>query len=168
MAKFLIVGIDDPYGKTPLQPDIINSSGNKLWGMTGLTMGLYNQLFDRYNLYEVNEEHGPALGRVRAMKILNNIDKRYVNTYVICLGREVASAFGMYRAEPLKFRNIKLNTMGALVPHTSGVNRWYNEVANVRAATEFMQTVASVAAGEIDEYLINPELYDKIYESNEV
>jgi len=161
MAKFVVVGIDDPYGKTPLQPDILNSSGQKLWGMTGLTMVRYAQLFERYNLFDVDESHNMKAARFKAMNILVGINTRYVNTYVICLGRAVAGAFGLYDATPLQFKEIKNKVMAAYVPHTSGVNRWYNDPSNVRAATEFMQSVGAVAVGELDEYLINPSLFEE-------
>lgn len=151
MSKVVIVGIDDPYGKTPLQPDILNSSGQKVWNMTGLTMTQYVRFISRYNLYKVDEEHNWALGRYRAEAIVGATHSYYVKTYVACLGREVADAFGLIHAKPLYFKSIRKNTSAAYLPHTSGLNRWYNRESNRLQATEFMRQLGLVAIGEIDE-----------------
>lgn len=152
MAKFMIVGIDDPYGKTPLQPDILNSSGQKVWNMTGLTMIQYVRAFERKNLYEIDERRTGLGGQLKANRILLAVDTRYTPTYIICLGKMVAEAFGIMRAKPLTFVKLQRdNIWGAYLPHTSGLNRWYNKHENVRAATEFMQSVAAAATGEIIE-----------------
>lgn len=160
MAKFIVVGIDDPYGETPLQPDITSSSGQKLWSMTGLPMVRYCQLFERHNLFEIDEPHNIDVARLKARRILYGVDTRYVNTYIICMGRIVADAFSLYGIAPLHFRRIQRKTMAAYLPHTSGVNRWYNSPNNYAVATGFLRSVASVAVGEMDEHLINPD-WDK-------
>ncbi|MDJ0952449.1 MAG: hypothetical protein QNJ81_02095 [Acidimicrobiia bacterium] len=152
MAKVMIVGIDDPYGKTPLQPDIHNSSGQKLWLMSGLTKVRYVQSFDRRNLFEMTDPRDAVTARGKARRILAGIDTRYINTYIICLGREVANAFGLpSTARPLQFSKVQKNTRAAYMPHTSGLNRWYNKRENVAKAIEFMRQLAAVASGEIED-----------------
>jgi hypothetical protein len=154
MARFIIIGIDDPYGKTPLQPDIVNSSGNKLWGMTGLTMGRYVQCFELMNLFTDETSKTYLMAKTKADSILNTVDNVHVRTFIVCLGREVADSFRLYGVEPLKFFKRKKNTWLAYMPHTSGLNRWYNKADNVRAANNFMRHMGAIASGEIKNGLI--------------
>ena len=159
MAKVIIVGLDDPYGKTPLQPDIPGSSGAKLWKMSGLPMVQYAKSFDRRNLFGLDDEQDNLTARKNARAILQSIDTRWFNTYVICLGRFVANMFGLFDATPLVFKKVQKNTRAVYLPHTSGLNRWYNDADNVKAATDFMRQLAAVASGEIDDL---PEFEDDV------
>lgn len=148
MAEFILIGVDDPYQKTPLQPDIIGSSGNKLWAMTGMTMPHYVNRFERINLWEVGEQRDWRIGRARARGILEGANK-IAGTFIICLGRDVAEAFGIHNRRKMKFIELKQNVWVAHLPHTSGLNRWYNSAENKEAATEFMRQVAAAASGEM-------------------
>jgi hypothetical protein len=148
MAEFVIVGINDPYDQTPLQPDIINSSGQKLWAMTGLSMPIYVKNFKRYNLFRKDEKPEITIGHNRAGYILNNANV-IAGTFVLCLGQIVARSFGVSIMRPLTFIELKKNVWGAYVPHTSGLNRWYNLAKNREAATNFMRVVGAAASGEI-------------------
>ena len=151
MAKFTIVGIDDPYNKTPLQPDIINSSGQRVWAMTGMPMRQYCQFFTRRNLFRPDEPHDITTAMIKAKVILNSLDTRFTGNFIICLGQIVAKGFGISRPTPLKFISIRQNIWAAYLTHTSGLNRWYNSADNVNAAKQFMKTVAAAASGKIDD-----------------
>lgn len=151
MAKAIIVGLDDPYGKTPLQPDIPGSSGARLWKMSGLAMTQYINAFDLRNLFEKDEPRDIVSAKAKARRILGSIDTRYVNTYIVCLGRDVANAFGLFDVRPLIFSKIWKNTRAAYLPHTSGLNRWYNDADNAEAANVFMRQLAAVTSGEIED-----------------
>jgi len=153
MARVIIVGEDDPYGKTPLQPDIIGSSGQRLWKMSGLSMTQYVTHFERRNLFKTGESKSINLGRNRARVILGTTRNSDIVTYVICLGRVVAGCFDLsYDDNPLFFVKIKKNVVAAYLPHTSGLNRWYNSTDNAESATDFMQTMGLVASGRLEEY----------------
>jgi hypothetical protein len=62
----------------------------------------------------------------------------FVGRRVILLGRSVAKAFGL-NVGYLKWVNIGFDV--AVVPHPSGVNRWWNEARNKAAARRFMEDV---------------------------
>jgi hypothetical protein len=149
VAEFVIVGIDDPYGKTPLQPDILGSSGHKLWSMTGLSMPQYVKVFQRVNLYEHGEDQNPFVGRRRAKAMIMGANKS-AGTFFVCLGSKVADAFGIKNKPKMKFFELKTNVWAAHLPHTSGLNRWYNSADNKAAATNFMRQVAAGAAGRLE------------------
>ncbi len=63
---------------------------------------------------------------------------------VILLGQGVARAFGV-RAPPLTWRRVGRREF-AVVPHPSGVNRWWNDPKNVRRAKRFLRILAGGAA----------------------
>lgn len=152
MAKVIVVGINDPYHKTPLHPNIPSSSGQRLWMMTGLSMPVYLQSFERYNLFSLDESQSITLARFRASDILSAIADREYRTYIVCLGRVVAEGFGVsIDVAPLVFVKVQNNVAAAYMPHTSGLNRWYNSRDNADAANKFMRQLGAVASGEIDD-----------------
>lgn len=153
MARVVLVGLDDPYGKTPLQPDIPGSSGQKLWRMSGLAPVPYVRAFRRVNLFKTGEKHTLTTGRRRAFVMVNRARQEGFNTYFVCLGRVVGSCFYLRDNEiPLKFRELKNNVSAAYLPHPSGLNRWYNSADNAEAANKFMRKLAAVASGETEDY----------------
>lgn len=156
MARFIIVGVNDPYNQTPLQPDIIGSSGHKLWSMTGLSMPNYVRYFERVNLWSMSDNKNEFVGRERAKGIVSTVSGS-VDAFIICLGKDVARAFGIEGKPKMKFFGLKNNVWVAHLPHPSGLNRWYNSDENRAAATYFMQQVAAAASGETG--------YDDIFHS---
>lgn len=68
------------------------------------------------------------------------------NVVILC-GRRVASAFGLAApGEWLTWRRHGRMHLG-LLPHPSGVVRWWNEPENREAARRFMSSAQSLAAG---------------------
>jgi len=57
----------------------------------------------------------------------------------ICLGRNVARAFGRGELPPLSIVALSDELSLALLPHPSGRNRWYNNPANRAAAARFLR-----------------------------
>lgn len=56
-------------------------------------------------------------------------------------GRRVAAAFGLARAPYLEWVSIGARRV-AVIPHPSGVCRWWNEPSNLRAARRFLEEAA--------------------------
>jgi hypothetical protein len=146
MPEFYIVGIDDPYDLEPLEPTVKNSSGEKLWRMSGLSIEEYRSLFKRRNLF--SQTGGPRSARelrAAATKLSADFDPEKI-TNVLALGNLVSVAFGWYGTHPLNWSDsIFKNVRVVLIPHTSGLNRWYNLEDNRIAATDFVAGVADVA-----------------------
>lgn len=61
---------------------------------------------------------------------------------LVLLGKNVASAFGLKHAEWLKQYDIGGSIRASLVPHPSGLNHWYNDPKNQRAAKSHLRAVA--------------------------
>jgi hypothetical protein len=62
---------------------------------------------------------------------------------VILLGRRVADVFSLVRKPPLSeiVRNAGVGPLILLLPHPSGLNRWYNDPANETAARDALHAV---------------------------
>lgn len=60
---------------------------------------------------------------------------------VIFLGRNVAEAFGFAWKEPMVWHQ-HVGFTAARLPHPSGVNLWWNDAKNVRAAAAFLRAEA--------------------------
>lgn len=61
---------------------------------------------------------------------------------VLFAGRRVARVFGLARAPYFRFVRLADGGRRAVVPHPSGVNRWWNDPANVRRARRFLGRLA--------------------------
>ena len=147
MTKYLLVGVDNPYSdrrSDALHPKFPGSTGERLWRMTGLTEAQYVRVFVRDNLFMSHEKSRSVERRRQAARaVIHRLNGRYAipDIWVVALGKTVAAAFGMSDTQaPLVWAGRTV-----LVPHPSGLNRWYNDPSNVTRATEFMRRVARSA-----------------------
>ena len=63
---------------------------------------------------------------------------------VVMAGRGVAAAFGIRRVPYLTWVQHRGMTT-AILPHPSGVNRWYNDPRNKRAAERFLRSIIVIS-----------------------
>lgn len=152
--KPLIIG-EAPSKNEVLPRPISGRVGKRLASLCGLTLEEFLQHFDRVNLLHVRQdtkekgfEFDVKAARIEAGRIMSTLVRDQV---VLLLGRRVANAFGFQKHayfEQLFFigrSNMCINPgMGPdvrVMPHPSGVNRWYNEPANWKQAEEFMRRI---------------------------
>jgi uracil-DNA glycosylase len=57
---------------------------------------------------------------------------------LLLLGANVAAAFGLKKLELFKWHTVRGKLL-AVIPHPSGINRWYNSEANRKKAQEFLR-----------------------------
>lgn len=93
-----------------------------------------------------------AAARESAVRWLRRRRRRRDVRPVVLLGDRVAAAFGLRGATVLRWTAAGLGdrlgmTVVAVVPHPSGINRWWNDARNARAAREFLIGAARSAAG---------------------
>lgn len=135
----------------PLFPIPRTSAGGRLQQMTGLTRGQYLQTFERINLLtyfpglDKKEDKFPRTPARFAAEVIKPL---LAGRDVIMVGRGVAEAFG-YDAAFLEWNLLQVrrrhavrvsgaySARVAVVPHTSGRNRWYNTEGNRLLAEEF-------------------------------
>src|SRR3989442_346740 len=81
-----------------------------------------------------------ALGALRV-----GVSKEFVcATVIVLLGRSVAAAFAeIYGAKSLLKADVCEPLPGgfAILPHPSGIDRWYNDAANRRRAASFLKRI---------------------------
>lgn len=141
--KPLIVGEAPSKNEDPPTP-ISGRIGKRLAACAGLTLEEFLERFERVNLLQVRQdtkEKGfefdlPAA--IESGRLL--VERIEPGRTVILLGKRVADAVGCAKDyfEPHRLRN------GAtlyVVPHPSGVNRWYNEPTNALRMARFMRNV---------------------------
>jgi len=145
MAKILIVG--QGPSKSGLGQEALTGlkkSGGALAKLFGLAPEQLHARADCINL--LSQWHGKSskgdkfplkMAQKTAQAILNSW-KNY--DHIILLGSNVAKAFGFHQLPLLTWTEIEpCGCKLAIVPHPSGINRWYNDAANKRAATSFLR-----------------------------
>lgn len=125
-------------------PPLGGMIGERLASIAGL--GSYVELSKTFKLMNVLDHFPGRAGRgvskgaafptdeaeAAAKRKAGEIEGRVV----IFLGRRVAQAFGFRRREYLTWFPFD-GRFAAIVPHPSGVNRWWNELGNRRRAERF-------------------------------
>lgn len=148
ISNALIIGQAPAQHDDPSMP-ITGRTGRRLADLMGIPFEQYLCTFDRANLLDRwPGKHGPgdAFPKVEALSGGVSLWNRYLYdmncTYdwVLLLGRSVERI--MFRRPPgpwLKWELILPQAMNmAVIPHPSGVNRWWNDASNVEAARQFL------------------------------
>ena len=142
--KPLIVGEAPSKNQDPERP-IEGRIGMRLAACCGLPYDQFLDHFERVNLLHVRQdtaakgfEFDAVAGALAAKRIwcLDTSPDRII----LLLGKRVATAFG---AHDRWFELQRLGSLGEfyVLPHPSGVNRWWNDPANEERAVRFMHEV---------------------------
>ena len=141
-AKILLIGQAPSRTGDPNTP-LLGRLGNKITSICGLTESEYRRQFDRRNVlpkWPGRNGKGDAFplneARKRARRMLPDITSRRV----IFIGKNSARAFG-FKANFLTWQTFA-NNRAAILPHPSGINRWWNDPKNRRRAGRFMKSAA--------------------------
>lgn len=83
------------------------------------------------------EGRGDAFPMREARARVDSLVPKLAGNVVVLLGKRVAAAFGMKR--PKYLERVKHRGLDVVVlPHPSGVNRWWNDARNVHRASACM------------------------------
>lgn len=143
--KPLIVG-EAPSKNEVTERPIEGRIGRRLAALAGLTLEEFLAHFDRVNLLHERQdtaEHGFQFDRFAATKAARELGMTFQHDQVILLlGKRVADAFGMVDIKHFESRSF-YSICGTIfvMPHPSGVNRWWNKLCNKREAETFMRTI---------------------------
>lgn len=108
--------------------------GARLAEFAGIPIGEFRKLFARVNLLDAwpgpSVSKGSAFPMAVAREEAARLSRRFVRErFVILLGHRVAAAFSLYGDY---FQVYRLGWSDVVVvPHPSGVNRWFNDESNV-------------------------------------
>lgn len=145
--KVLLIG-QAPAAHHPLDPPLGGATGRRMARILRITFEDYLEQFDRWNLLAHYPGPGDAKGdafpiaeaRENAVEVAQKLKGRDV----VFLGGAVARAFNVGHIELLKWHGFEyigtgIKFHGAIFPHPSGINRWWNEAANVGRAERFAE-----------------------------
>jgi hypothetical protein len=118
-------------------------AGARLANLGGVTVEEFRRLFVRANVLAswpgAGARKGSRFPVAKARHGAARLSRRFVGgRLVILLGHRVAAAFGVTDAYLEPLRIVGRACVVVVVPHPSGVNRWYNDDANVVRARRFM------------------------------
>jgi hypothetical protein len=163
-SKVLLLG-ESPAAGTQHDPESwlapgSSASADRLLKFTGYDAETYLRTFDRDNLLHhlpKRSGKGRSFPLSRAKRQVGRVfwERPDSNQRIVMLGRRVAIAFNWYRwnkiVGPIRHRELKylkwyriMDQYGfllwaAVVPHPSGVNRWWNDANNRRRARKFFR-----------------------------
>jgi len=115
--------------------------------MSGLTKKAYLVRFERANLLDAwpgKGGKGDAFPRAEARAAAAKMEPLLRGRTVVFVGASVARAFGVKIPFYLQWASWN-EGWAAVLPHPSGINRWYNEPANALCAERFMRRLAKCA-----------------------
>ncbi len=148
MAKSILIVGQGPsksgVGKPPLDG---NGSGDRLAKLCGVTKEKMFEMVDAVNL--LDEWYGKngkgdkfpiEIAREKAKVLAASDWKKYKR--IVFLGQNVADAFG-FCGEPLIRLAFEGHEDVSMLPHPSGVNRFYNDLNNKKAANTFLTSLFS-------------------------
>ena len=127
-AKPILVGMNNPQGNLPLWPDPPGCTGYRIWQMiteiTGCNKRQYLRAIERVNIVE-GTNWCAATARANAMALQTRLEGRTT----VLLGLAVPAALGRPRRQ---WGSWQLGYGGryVVIPHPSGLNRWYNDPHN--------------------------------------
>lgn len=145
-GKPLIIGEQPSKNGDPSKP-IQGRIGERLAECAGLTFDEYMEKFDRMNLLDVRAEYS-GKGMDFNVKAARSTARELITRaflpgrLILILGKRAASAFGM--TSIAYFQRMVINGAEVyVVPHPSGINRWWNLPENEQQMIRFMRTVVS-------------------------
>ena len=137
--KIVLIGQAPSRTGDPSRP----LASNKLAALCGLTKKEYLRKFRRLNIFDAwpgkngkGDAFPLAQARIRAAQLVKNL----MHERVVFVGIKTAEAFS-FEFAPLKWQRFN-NGAAAILPHPSGVNRWWNDPGNRKMASRFMRAIA--------------------------
>lgn len=144
----LIIGEAPSKNETTERP-LEGRVGRRLADLCGMTLEGYLAFFDRINLLHVRQdtkekgfEFDVAAAEREAAR-LRNSELLFQARVVILLGKRVSMAFGVPTDYFERWWIVEAEAYA--FPHPSGVNRWWNDHANVDRASRFLRAVVERA-----------------------
>jgi uracil-DNA glycosylase len=140
--KPLIVG-EAPSKNEVTERPIEGRIGQRLAACAGLSFDEFLQRFDRVNLLHVRQdtaEKGFTFDWTAAREEAKRLERNFVaGQTVLLLGKRVAISFNV--PDDYFVSCMRSGAILYTLPHPSGVNRWWNEVANLERMSKFMRYI---------------------------
>jgi hypothetical protein len=141
--KPLIIGEAPSKNGKPERP-IEGRIGQRLADHAGLSYADFLVHFDRVNLLHERQEvagKGFVFDRAAAINAAQALVKQLTaGRLVLLLGRRVAGAFGCTK-DYFDAHHLENGAILYVVPHPSGINRWWNDPWNSKTMRAFMHQI---------------------------
>ncbi len=124
------------------RPLIGGKSGFFLQQLCGMTLRQYVKTFETLNLlseYPGKDGKGDRFPMKEARISAALYATGWSGRRVIFMGKNVARAFGKDKMPPMEWVSDERGFRYAIMPHPSGVNRWWNSKANMATAKAFLE-----------------------------
>lgn len=152
--KPLIVG-EAPSKNEVTERPIEGRVGRRLADCCCISLDEFLHRFDRVNLLHVRQdtkekgfEFDEAAASQEAHRMATTLDFND-RPFVLLLGKRVAAAFGAH-ANYFEAQHVGTRTTLYVLPHPSGVNRWWNDPENHRKICDFMQYLLAALDNEME------------------
>lgn len=139
MTKSLVIFGDRPGPRTDpaqaLYPHTTTGAAAKLISLLGVTREFYLENAQRYNVRHDGERLlslDEARYRVKEVMVRTLTEHRLDSRFLFVGGEALRGAPQFYR----RMQFLETQDLVMYIPHTSGVNRWYNSAENTQACRE--------------------------------
>jgi len=143
--KLLLIGQAPGKNGDPLEP-LGGKIGERLAKLAGIPFEQYEDTTERVNMFDEwpgkagkGDKWDAKAAEERAVEMLPLLEGRQV----LFVGLNVAKAFGQ-KLPLLEWKDSEFAEKIAVVPHPSGIVRWWNTKANRQAAREFLRSMFGV------------------------
>lgn len=146
--KPLIVGQAPGPNTDPAEP-LSGASGRRLAALCELSVNDFLDRFERVNLmdrFPGKAGKGDAFRMDRARRAALRLSQRFEKRKVVLLGNRVARAFEVKPIWPAGNFVPMWGGFVTVVPHPSGISRWWNDPENARSMELFWKVLAAQAA----------------------
>lgn len=149
--KPLIIGEAPSKNEDPEKP-IEGRIGKRLAACAGLKYDEFLVFFERVNLLHERQEvvgKGFVFELPAAREAAHKLEETFQpGQIILLLGGRVAEAFAIHD-EYFTKHEVKNEAVVYIMPHPSGVNRWWNDPGNHKRASEFMQWVVATVETDV-------------------
>ena len=155
--KILLVGQapsrNGGYGEKALDAGIPSSASGRLLKLFDMSREEYLDRFKRLNLLDywpgaLKSGRGDKFPILEGRKSAQRIQKQISEYHILCIGKRVGKCFNMddcFKWEEYIHCYPFTRNRVAMIPHTSGLNRFYNDPDNIQRTKTFLQELISDA-----------------------
>jgi hypothetical protein len=147
VSKLLLIGQAPSRTSDPRKPLEGEPLASKLCALFGCTRKEYLAKTERHNVLQYwpgKKAKGDELPWLDARRGAERLRKKLLGRRVVFIGQATAAYFYNW-GRPLRWERAFVDdifepfTKVAILPHPSGINRWWNDPANRRRAKQFMR-----------------------------
>lgn len=151
--RIVVVG-QAPSRGTGGAPPFSGASGRKLAELLDVPHAELGALFELRNVLArypgKGAGKGDAFPAARARRAARRLRAEVAGREVLVVGKATAAALGLDGERLFRAQTWDGATLCWVIPHPSGVNRWWNDAGNRRRAAFFLRDIGAAARARLD------------------